>query len=248
MNDPIREELFRLQDLSYRDFQIKLIPTVRPEAVIGVRTPELRRLAKDLCKRGEAAAFLAELPHSCFDENQLHAFILSEMKDFPSCLAEVDRFLPYVDNWATCDQLSPKVFKKHRAELLPAIIRWLDDGRTYVVRFGIGMLMEHFLDADFDPAYPALVSKIQSEEYYVRMMIAWYFATALAKQADAVLPYLEQRRLDPWTHNKTIRKAVESYRITPEQKAYLRTLTIKTLQNCHRIVTRFDGKAPPVPV
>ena len=227
MNDLMREELFQLQDPAYRDFQSKLIPTVPPEAFIGVRTPELRRIAKELIKRGDAAGFLAELPHKYFDENQLHAFILSEIKDFSACLAETERFLPFIDNWATCDQLSPKVFKRHKSELLPAFRRWLASGHSYTARFGIGMLMEHFLDADFDPAYPELVAAIRSEEYYVRMMVAWYFATALSKQYDAVIPYLEQRRLDPWTHNKTIQKAVESYRITPEQKAYLRTLKLK---------------------
>ncbi len=228
--DEIRSELFRLQDKEYRDFQSKLIPTVDPESVIGVRTPALRRLAKQLSGEADIAAYLELLPHMYFDENQLHAFILSGMKDFAGCLAAVERFLPYVDNWATCDQMSPKVFKKHRTELLEAVRRWIASGQTYTVRFGIGMLMEHFLDEDFDPGYPELAAEIRSEEYYVRMMLAWYFATALAKQYDSVLPCIEQRRLDAWTHNKAIQKAIESCRITPEQKEYLRGLKVRKCQ------------------
>ena len=227
MSEELRAELFRLRDEGYRAFQCRLLPTVDPETVIGVRTPELRQLAKRLLGSGEAEAFLRELPHGYFDENQLHAFILSELKDFALCLEAVDRFLPFVDNWATCDQLSPKVFRKHRQALTEPIRRWLASGETYTVRFGIGMLMEHFLDGDFDPKYPAAVAAVRSEEYYVRMMAAWYFATALAKQYGAVLPWLEERRLDPWTHNRTIRKAIESDRISPERKEYLRGLRIR---------------------
>lgn len=227
MSEEIRQELFRLQDTAYREFQYKLIPTVDPVSVIGVRTPELRALAKRLIKTGEAEGFLRELPHAYFDENQLHAFIISEMKDFTECLAQTERFLPYVDNWATCDQMSPKIFKKHRPELLEPIRKWIGSGHTYTVRFAVGMLMEHYLDGDFDPAYPELAASVRSEEYYVRMMAAWYFATALAKQYDAVIPYFEQRRLEPWTHNKAIQKAVESRRISPERKEYLRGLKVK---------------------
>ena len=226
LTDDIRKELFRMQDTQYRDFQAKLLPNVLPDGMIGVRTPDLRKFAKQLVKQGEADGFLRELPHRYFDENQLHAFILSELKDFDRCIGEVCRFLPYVDNWATCDQLSPKTFKKHRPELLEYVQGWLASHETYTVRFAVGMLMQHFLDEDFDPVYPEAVAKIRSEEYYINMMIAWYFATALAKQYDAVIPYLENRRLDDWTHNKTIQKAVESYRITEEQKAYLKSLRI----------------------
>ena len=222
--EQIRPELFSLRDETYREFQSKLLPTVPPERIIGVRTPEMRALAKRLYRSGEAAEFLSELPHSYFDENQLHAFLLSEMKDFDACLSAVERFLPFVDNWATCDQLSPKVFRKHRTALLEPVRRWIHSGETYTVRFGLGMLMEHWLDADFDPAYLELAASVRSEEYYVRMMQAWYFATALAKQYGAALPFLERQRLDAWTHNKAIRKAVESDRIGPEQKDYLRTL------------------------
>jgi 3-methyladenine DNA glycosylase AlkD len=227
MIQKIREELFRLQDTGYRDFQMKLIPTAGPDTMIGVRTPALRKYAKALVKAGQADEFLKNLPHTYFDENQLHAFILSELKDYDLCIEETDRFLPYVDNWATCDQLSPRVFKKNHARLSEKIPEWISSQETYTIRFGIGMLMQHFLDEDFDPAYPETVAGIRSGEYYVNMMIAWYFATALAKQYDTVLPYLEQRRLDPWTHNKTIQKAVESYRITAEQKEYLKSLKIK---------------------
>ena len=220
----IREELFRLRDGKYRDFQSRLIPTAAPETIIGVRTPELRRFAKELMKRGNISPFLEALPHRYFDENQLHAFLLSELKDYGRCLEEVCRFLPYIDNWATCDQLSPKVFARHRGELIEEIRKWIRSGQTYTVRFGIGMLMQHFLDDGFDTVYPEMTVSIRSDEYYVNMMIAWYFATALAKQYEAVLPFLEEKRLAPWTHNKAIQKALESYRIKPEQKAYLRSL------------------------
>ena len=227
LTDQIQKELFRLQDVKYRDFQAKLLPTVEPDSVIGVRTPALRNYAKELWKQGDVQPFLDELPHPYFDENQLHAFLLSSMKDFDRCISEVDRFLPYVDNWATCDQMSPKVFKKHREELLKSIREWMSSDQTYTVRFGIGMLMEHFLDEAYDPAYPDMVASVRSEEYYVNMMIAWYFATALAKQYESILPYIKEQRLEPWTHNKAIQKAVESYRITAEQKAYLKTLKVK---------------------
>lgn len=226
LTEEIQQELFAKQDTSYRDFQAKLIPTLKDGSMIGVRTPELRKMAKQYAKREDIETFLSALPHSYFDENQLHAFILSERKDFSQCVKELTLFLPYVDNWATCDQLSPKVFKKHRQELLPYIREWIASDETYVVRFGIGMLMEHFLDEDFDTLYLETVSKIRSEEYYINMMIAWYFATALAKQYEAALPFIENERLAPWTHNKAIQKAVESLRITPEQKTYLKSLKI----------------------
>ncbi len=224
ITEEIREELFRLQDLEYRDFQSRLIPGVGAEFFIGVRTPELRKLAKKMIGREEIGLFLNTLPHAYFDENQLHAFLISEIKDYRACLEAVTRFLPYVNNWATCDQMSPKVFRKHRQELKAPIRQWIESGQAYPVRFGIGMLMQHYLGEDFDPVYPETVAAVRSEEYYVRMMVAWYFATALAKRYDEILPYLESCRLDRWTHNKTIQKAIESYRILPEQKAYLRGL------------------------
>ncbi len=227
MKRDITGELYSLRDEKYRDFQRGLIPTVDPDTVIGVRTPELRALAKRLGAESAVGEFLNDLPHAYFEENQLHAFILSGMKDFGKCAAEVGEFLPYLDNWATCDQMSPKVFRKHRGELLRYIRDWIGSGRTYTVRFAVKMLMEHFLDGDFDPAYPETVAGIRSGEYYVNMMIAWYFATALTKQYDAVLPYLEEKRLDARTHNTAIQKSVESRRITPERKAYLKTLKIR---------------------
>ena len=227
ITEEIRQALFDLQDIKYRDFQAKLIPGKDTEMMIGVRTPELRKLAKQMLKREDIREFLRDLPHRYFDEDQLHAFIVSGIKEYGKCMEELMRFLPFVDNWATCDQMSPGVFKKHKPELLAEIREWLGSEHTYTVRFGIGMLMQHFLDEDFDPAYPELVAGVHSEEYYVNMMIAWYFATALAKQYDAVLPFIEGRRLDPWTHNKTIRKAVESYRISDEQKEYLRSLKVQ---------------------
>lgn len=223
----IYKELVSLQDKGYRDMQITIIPTVDADSIIGVRTPALRSLAKELSKREDIDKFLNDLPHKYFEENQLHAFILSGMKDADKAFELTDKFLPYVDNWATCDQMSPKVFKKHKDLLLEYTDKWIKSDLTYVKRFGIGMLMEHFLDEDFKTSYLTKVSKIRSDEYYVNMMIAWYFATALAKQYDATLPYIEKQKLAIWTHNKSIQKAVESYRITPEQKEYLKTLKRK---------------------
>ena len=223
----IREELNKLKDDKYRDMQIKIIPSVEADSIIGVRTPDLRKLSKQISKREDVREFLKDLPHRYFDENQLHAFIISEMKDYERCIEETVHFLPYVNNWATCDQMSPKIFKKHKKELLIYIKKWIKSKDTYTIRFGIGMLMEHFLDEDYDIKYPEMVAKLRSEEYYVNMMIAWYFATALAKQYDSILPFIEEKRLDVWTHNKAIQKSIESYRITPEQKEYLKALKIK---------------------
>ena len=224
----IQQVLFALQDIEYRDFQSNLIPNVDKEFFIGIRTPVLRKYTKDLVKDASKAddlnQFLNTLPHTYFDENQLHAFILSEMKDFNTCVTYVDAFLPYIDNWATCDQMSPKVFRKHRKELQEEIRKWIRSDRTYTIRFGTGMLMEHFLDGDFRPEYLELAASVRSEEYYVNMMTAWFFATALAKQYEAALPFLEEQRLDVWTHNMTIRKAAESFRVAPEHKVYLKTL------------------------
>ncbi len=223
----IEKELFSLQDKEYAKLQQKIIPTAPADSVIGVRTPALRKYAKTLVKRDDISEFLHDLPHKYFDENQLHAFTISEMKDYSACMEEVCAFLPYVDNWATCDQMSPKIFKKHKAELLEQVKEWIGSEETYTIRFAIGMLMEHFLDDDFDIKYPKMVAKVRSDEYYVNMMIAWYFATALAKQYDAVIPFIEGKKLDKWTHNKAIQKSVESYRITDEQKVYLKGLKIK---------------------
>lgn len=223
----IREDLFAMQDLSYRDFHSRLMPDVDKAAVIGVRVPELRKYVKELAKDPEIQEFLDDLPHQYYEENNVHGFLIQQMKEYEKCMEELEKFLPYINNWATCDMTSPKVFKKHKEELLEAVRRWIASDYVYTVRYGIGMLMQHYLDEDFREEYPQMVSEIQSEEYYVNMMIAWYFATALAKQYETILPYIEKQKLDVWTHNKTIQKACESYRITPEQKAYLRTLKIK---------------------
>ena len=223
----IRENLQALQDKEYRDFQAKLIPTVDLKRIIGTRTPQLRDLAKELLKTYDCSLFLDDLPHKYFDEDQLHAFILSGMKDYDECMDRLEKFLPYVDNWATCDQMSPKVFKKYKKELLAKVKVWIASDDTYTVRFGIGMLMEHFLDDDFDKAYPKMVAGVKSEEYYINMMVAWYFATALAKQYDTVIPYIEKKKLSAWNHNKAIQKSIESNRVTPEHKEYLRSLKVK---------------------
>lgn len=222
----IQAELFKNQDEKYRDFQVKLLPTVNLQSVIGVRTPILRAFAKNLYKENDFSDFFDDLPHKYFDENQLHAFLISEIKDFDFCIDELNKFLPFVDNWATCDQISPKIFKKHKDELLEQIKIWILSEKTYTVRFGVGMLMQYFLDEDFSLEFPKMILKIHSEEYYVKMMIAWYFATALVKQYNAVLPFLENKSLEKWTHNKAIQKALESYRISDEQKKYLRTLKV----------------------
>ena len=220
----LQEELFGLQDLKYRDFHSKLMPNVEKEQVIGIRTPVLRKFAKQFAKTEDAVAFLQELPHVYYEENNLHMMLITGIKDYQECLEEVIRFLPYIDNWATCDYPAPKCFAQHKEELLPYIRQWIASKETYTIRYGIGMLMRLYLEEDFSEEYLELVARVQSEEYYVNMMIAWYFATALAKQWDAVIPYIEKHRLSDWVHRKTIQKAIESYRITDEQKRYLRTL------------------------
>lgn len=226
LTDEIRQELFKLADHKYLELQSHLTPTLSAEDFIGVRTPQLRKLAKTYAARDDIGEFLDDLPHKYFDENQLHAFIISLDKDFDSCIKQVERFLPYVDNWATCDQMIPKCFAKHKDELLQRVKVWLKSDKTYTVRFGIKMLMAHFLDERFDTKYAETVAKLRSQEYYIKMMQAWYFATALAKQYDAVLPFITDKKLDTWTHNKAIQKAVESYRITDEQKQYLKGLKL----------------------
>ena len=225
--DNIQKELFKRQDLEYKAFHSRLMPTISPETIIGVRTPALRQFAKEMAKYGDTEAFMTDLPHKYYEENNLHGFLIESVKDFDKCLKEVDRFLPYVDNWATCDMMRPKVFKKNPKGLLPKIEEWMASGETYTVRYGIGMLMTYFLDEGFDVKYVAKVAAVESDEYYIKMMVAWYFATALAKQWDAVIPFIENGMLEKWIHNKAIQKAIESYRITAEQKAYLRTLKRK---------------------
>lgn len=225
--DEIVTELFRMRDADYALLQAKIIPTVAADRIIGVRTPALRAFAKALYKDRDKEDFFSCTPHQYFDENQLHAFVISLEKDFDKCIAEVDAFLPFIDNWATCDQLSPKAFKREPEKLLQYIQSWIKSDQTYTVRFAIGMLMQHFLDERFEAGYADMVAEVRSEEYYINMMIAWYFATALAKQYERTVPYLEGRCLDGWVHNKAIQKSVESYRITDEQKAYLKTLKVR---------------------
>ena len=222
--DVIIEKLQELADSGYRDFQAKLIPTVAKDTIIGVRTPAMRALANELKGTELAASFLQELPHQYFDENQLHAFLINELKDYKQCLEELELFLPYVDNWATCDQLSPKVLKKQPDATLAAIKKWLGSDHDYTVRFGMEMLMSFYLDDLFKPEFLAWVAADKNEAYYVKMMVAWFFATALAKQYEATVPYFEQRLLPEWSHKKAIQKACESYRVTKEHKEYLRTL------------------------
>ncbi len=227
ITERIREELLSMQDLPYRAFHSKLMPTIDANEVIGIRVPVLRKYAKILIKEPDIQEFLDELPHKYFEENNVHGFLIEQIRDYETCMKELKKFLPYINNWATCDMTSPKVFKKHKDELLMEIRRWIVSGKPYTIRYGIGMLMQHYLDEDFQEEYLELAAGIRSEEYYVNMMIAWYFATALAKQYEKTVPYLQNKKLDIWTHNKAIQKACESYRITREQKEYLRTLKIK---------------------
>jgi len=219
--------LLEIQDTEYADFQAKLTPTVARENFIGVRVPDIRKMAKVCAKDEECDTFLRDLPHRYFEENMLHACILSELKDYDKVIEYLELFLPYVDNWAVCDSMIPKVFKKHRAELMEKIKEWSVSEKCYTCRFGIKMLMSHFLDGDFNPEYHEIAAVIRSDEYYINMMTAWYFATALAKQWESTIGYIENNRLDVWTHNKAIQKARESFRVSDEHKAYLNTLKIK---------------------
>lgn len=223
----VQNKLFELQDKEYKAFHCRLMPTVDPDTVIGVRTPALRKFAKEFSKMPEADEFLRVLPHEYYEENNLHGFLVETIKDYDECIERMNAFLPYVNNWATCDLMSPKVFKKHLPELLEQIKEWIHSDQTYTIRFGINMLMSFYLDDAFKVKYLDMVARIHSSEYYVNMMIAWYFATALAKQYEATLPYIEQYKLDKDPHNKAIQKAVESRRVEEEQKAYLRTLKRK---------------------
>lgn len=222
----IQEELFSLQDISYGDFQAKLTPGIPRELFIGVRVPNVRNLAKRLVKNTNIDKFLNDLPHTYYDENMLHGLLISEIKDYDECIKAVDIFLPYVDNWAVCDIMSPKIFKKHKTALLEKIKEWSISEKTYTCRFGIEMLMSHYLDDDFKKEYLDIPASIHSEDYYVQMMCAWFFATALTKQWNDSIQYIEEHRLDTWVHNKTIQKARESFRITPEQKEYLKSLKV----------------------
>ena len=227
----IQKRLFEMQDGEYKTFHQKLIPTVAPETLIGVRTPLLRSFAKEIEKHPEIDDFINTLPHQYYDENNLHGFLVERIKDFEHCLSEINRFLPYVDNWATCDLMSPAVFKKHRSEVLAQIGIWISSDHTYTIRFGLKMLMSLFLDDAFQPEYLKMAAGILSSEYYVNMMIAWFFATALAKQYKETVSYIEEYRLSPSVHNQTIKKACESLRITDEQKRYLKNFKVKLSDN-----------------
>ena len=227
MKTEIRNRLFELRDLEYRNFTAKLVPNIDRDRIIGIRTPDVRILAKAVYKNENIGEFLCALPHGYLEENAIHSFIICEIGDYDECIKALDSFLPYVDNWATCDSIKPKCFKKNTDRLLKEIKRWLLSEHTYTVRFGILMLMTHFLDSRFDIEYLEWVAAVKSQEYYINMMIAWYFATALAKQYESTLPYITQSRLDIWIHNKTIQKAIESYRITDEQKTLLKGLKRK---------------------
>lgn len=223
----VQKKLFEMQDINYRDFHAKLLPTVEKDRIIGIRTPMLRKFAAKFGKTKEAEEFLKALPHQYYEENNLHGLLIEQIRDYEEALKAMERFLPLVDNWATCDMIALKVVKKHLDVFINEVLRWTESRKPYTVRFGIGMLMRYYLEDTFQMEYPEKVAGISSEEYYVNMMRAWYFATALAKQYESILPFLEERRLDTWTHNKTIQKAIESYRITPEQKEYLRTLRVR---------------------
>ncbi len=218
----LQKDLYSLQDEKYRDFQSKLMPGVQKDSVIGIRIPVLRKFAKTYGKTEESKAFLKELPHFYYEENNLHMMLITSIKDYEECLMEIEKFLPYINNWATCDFAAPGCFSIHKKELLPHIKRWINSQETYTVRYGIGMMMRLYLDDDFDVSYLNMVACVSSEEYYVNMMIAWYFATALAKQWKETLPYIKDHKLSLWVHKKTIQKAVESYRISPQQKEYLK--------------------------
>ena len=223
MHEKIVSDLFAMRDEKFAKFNANLIPTTESKHVIGVRTPELKKYAKTISTPDK---FLQKLPHEFFEENQIHAFIISNIRDLEKCVKLVDAFLPYVDNWATCDQLIPKIFAKNTDKLLPYIRKWIKSKHTYTVRFAIGLLMRYYIGDKFDSSYADMIVKIQTDEYYINMMRAWYFATALAKNWDDVIGIIKNKKLDTWTHNKTIQKSIESYRISPEQKEYLKKLKI----------------------
>ena len=218
------ESLIAVKDGAYREFQSRLVPNVPPETILGVRTPDLRRIAKDVFAGADRGAFLADLPHRYYEENLIHFFVIAMIRDFDACVNAVEAFLPYVDCWPVSDQASPKAFRKNRDKLLPYVRKWIASEHVYTARFGLRMLMNEYLDADFRPEYLELAASKTGEDYYLKMMVAWFFATALAKQYDETLPYLENHRLPEWTHKKAIQKALESFRVTEEHKAYLRTL------------------------
>lgn len=218
------DRLVAARDETYRTFQVKLVPNIDADKIIGVRTPELRKIAKEVFASEDCDTFLQTLPHTYYEENLIHFFIVAMIRDFDTCIQKVEAFLPYVDCWPLSDQATPKCFKKNHDRLLPYIKKWIASEHVYTARFGMRMLMNEFLDEDFREEYPELVAEKNGEDYYLKMMIAWYFATALAKQYDKTVPYLEKHRLEDWVHRKTIQKAIESYRVSDEHKKYLLTL------------------------
>lgn len=229
--EEIKDYLLKNQDLQYKQFHSSLMPTINSEVVIGIKVPILRNYTKELLKKYTIQSFIPffkDLPHQYYEENNIHAFLIEKINNYDECLFQLEQFLPYIDNWATCDMLNPKVFSKNKDKLLKKINEWIKSSHTYTIRFGIGMLMRYFLDKDFNSSYLELVYSIKSEEYYVNMMKAWFFATALAKQYDATLPLFQNKKLDIWTHNKAIQKAIESFRVPAEHKQYLKTLKIKS--------------------
>lgn len=221
------DRLLELKDEAYSSFQSKIVPNIDSNSILGVRIPVLKSLAKEFFGDPAKKEFFNELPHKYYEENQLHIMLICLEKDFNICIEELNRFLPYADNWAVTDQSSPKCFKKHHEELIPVITDWLHSDHVYIARYGINIFMREYLDNDFDISFAELISEKRGEDYYLKMMIAWYFATALAKQYDAIIPFIEQYKLDTWTHNKTIQKAIESFRVTTEHKTYLKTLKRK---------------------
>ena len=220
----VYEMLLKVKDDKYKEFQAKLVPNIDEDTILGVKTPEMRNIAKEIFKSGKNDEFLKELPHKYYEENLVHFFIISMIKDFDECIREVEAFLPYVDCWPVSDQATPGIFKKNHQKLLPYIKKWIRSKHLYTSRFGIRMLMNEFLGAEFKDEYPALVASVKSDEYYLKMMVAWYFATALAKNYDETIKYIEERKLDDWVLKKTIQKAVESFRVTDEHKEYLKSL------------------------
>lgn len=223
----IREKLLELSEQKYKDFQSKLVPSINKETIIGIRNPILRDIAKSYKNDDESMSFIDDLPHKYYEENMLHGILISDIKNFNDCIYKLEKFLPYVDNWAVCDSMSPKVFKKNREKLKDYAIKWSLSKEEYIIRFGIKTFMNEYLDEDFEKSYLDLVCKIKTEEYYVKMMIAWYFATALTKKWDETIEYIENKKLEKWIHNKSIQKARESLRISKERKDYLKTLKIK---------------------
>lgn len=229
-SDILQKQLFSLQDKTYRAFQSKLLPTVDPDTVIGIRTPVLRKFALAFSKTAEAHIFMENLPHTYYEENNLHAFLIECLGNFEKTVVALERFLPYIDNWATCDMMSPKIFAFQKEKLLPYIEKWLASDHVYTARFGLVMMMKHYLDENFSPYYLEKANAVIENSYYIEMAKAWFFAEALVKQYDHTIPYLQEKKLSPWVHNKTISKVCDSFRIAPETKKYLRTLRLKKIE------------------